>query len=234
MEPRRGDPQWEDEYASPPCFMHRTEPTSGRPLSPDIGRQWADVKRWRKAERERLLKLRLAIGPEDRRCFSESIARELDRLLGDVSGRIVGAYWPFRGEPNLLPWVEGLQARGIVCGLPVVVAPRAPLVFRQWRRRMPMTRGVWNIPVPAEGPNVVPDIVLAPVVGFDGACYRLGNGGGYFDRTLAALERRPYVIGVGFARLRIATICPQPHDVPMDAIVTEEGTTKRPETSSGC
>ncbi|WIM12536.1 5-formyltetrahydrofolate cyclo-ligase [Enhydrobacter sp.] len=234
MEPHGRDPEWEDEYASPPCFMHRTEPRSDQPALPDIGRQWADVKRWRKAERARLVKARLAIGPEDRRRFSESIARELDRLLGDVSGRIVGAYWPFRGEPNLLPWVEGLQARGIVCGLPVVVAPRAPLVFRQWRRRMPMTQGVWNIPVPAEGPSVVPDIVLAPVVGFDGACYRLGNGGGYFDRTLAALERRPYVVGVGFARLRIRTIYPQPHDVPMNAIVTEEGTTKRLATSSGC
>jgi 5,10-methenyltetrahydrofolate synthetase len=234
MEPHGRDSEWEDEYASPPCFMHRTGPRSDQPALPDIGRRWADVERWRKAERARLVKVRLAIGPEDRRRFSESIALGLDRLLDGVSGRIVGAYWPFRGEPNLLPWVEGLQARGIVCGLPVVVAPRTPLVFRQWHRRMPMTRGVWNIPVPAEGPSVVPDIVLAPVVGFDGACYRLGNGGGYFDRTLAALERRPYVVGVGFARLRIGTIYPQPHDVPMDAIVTEEGTTKRLAASSGC
>lgn len=231
MKPGDDHQEWEDEYASPPCFMHR-EPMSGRPMTSDT-RPWADVKRWRRVERERLVKMRLAIGQEDRRRYSENIALELDRLVGDVSGRIVGAYWPFRGEPNLLPWVEGLQARGIVCCLPVVVAPKTPLAFRQWRRGTPMTQGVWSIPVPAEGQHVVPDIVLAPVVGYDQACYRLGNGGGYFDRTLAVLKPRPLVIGVGYARLRIRTIYPQPHDIPMDVVVTEEDVIKRATTTSG-
>jgi 5-formyltetrahydrofolate cyclo-ligase len=199
------------EFSSPPCFMHRLETMA------------TDVRRWRRAERTRLVKVRLGIGTEERRRHSERIARALDGFLGDLSGRVVSGYWPFRGEPNLLPWLESLDARGIVCCLPVVVAAGSPLVFRQWQRGMPMTQGVWNIPVPAEGSTVVPDVMLAPVVGFDGACYRLGNGGGYFDRTLAARERRPLVIGVGYAPLRIRTIYPQPHDIPMDVVVTEEG-----------
>ncbi|WP_411961464.1 5-formyltetrahydrofolate cyclo-ligase [Mesorhizobium sp. CO1-1-3] len=75
---------------------------------------------------------------------------------------------------------------------------------------------------PSHGPAVQPDVVIAPVVGFDEANYRLGYGGGFFDRTLAAAPRRPLVVGVGYARSRIRTIYPQPHDIPMDVVVTDE------------
>jgi 5-formyltetrahydrofolate cyclo-ligase len=84
-----------------------------------------------------------------------------------------------------------------------------------------MVQGVWKIPVPADGPEVVPDVALAPVVGWDGAGYRLGYGGGYFDRTLAALAPSPLTIGVGLYAARVPTIFPQPHDIAMDVIVTE-------------
>jgi 5-formyltetrahydrofolate cyclo-ligase len=86
-----------------------------------------------------------------------------------------------------------------------------------------MERGVLGIMIPSYGAPVAPNVVLSPLVGFDAARYRLGNGGGYFDRTLAAMEPRPFAIGIGFALGRIATIHPQPHDLPMDVIVTEEG-----------
>src|SRR3569833_2229687 len=92
---------------------------------------------------------------------------------------------------------------------------------------MKMSPCICNIPMPADSPTVVPDVVLAPVLGFDEACYRLGNGGGYFDRTLAILQPRPLVIGVGYERLRIRTIYPQPHDVAMDAIATERSAVSR-------
>jgi 5,10-methenyltetrahydrofolate synthetase len=105
----------------------------------------------------------------------------------------------------------------------VVVEKGQPLVFRVWAPGDPLERGVWNIPVPAAGPAITPDVVIAPVVGFDPDCYRLGYGGGYFDRTLAALPSRPMVIGVGHSTARLATIHPQPHDIPMQAIVTELG-----------
>jgi 5,10-methenyltetrahydrofolate synthetase len=208
-----------DEYASPPCLMHELEPSTDE-------RQWADVRRWRKAERERLLAIRRGVEPPDRDRFADNIARALDRLIAEVKGRIVSGYWPIKGEPNLMPWMEGLEARGLAGCLPVVVEPKTPLVFMQWRRGARMVPGIWNIPTPADGAIVVPDVVLAPVLGFDDACYRLGNGGGYFDRTLALLQPRPLVIGVGYERLRIRTIYPQPHDVAMDVIVTEQGTAK--------
>jgi len=188
---------------------------------------WADVKRWRTAERRRLIASRVAIPTEDRRRYAERIARELDASLGDVFGRVVTAYWPFRGEPDLLDWADGLRARGAMFALPVVTAAQAPLSFRPWHRGVPVTAGVWNIPVPADGANVVPDIVIAPLVGFDRACYRLGHGGGYFDRTLASLVRRPLVIGVGYSRLALTTIHPQAHDIPMDLIITEDGVVAR-------
>ena len=88
---------------------------------------------------------------------------------------------------------------------------------------MPMARGIWNIPIPAERVVVEPTALLVPLVGFDREHYRLGYGGGYYDRTLGAKSPRPYAIGVGYESGRLATIHPQPHDIPMDAIVTEAG-----------
>jgi 5,10-methenyltetrahydrofolate synthetase len=115
-------------------------------------------------------------------------------------------------------------AGGGRCALPVVVAPGQPLVFRAWAPGEALVRGVWNIPVPAEtAPVVVPDVVIAPVVGFDPACHRLGHGAGYYDRTLAVLPKTTRVLGVGYALAALATIYPQWHDRPMHAIVTPEG-----------
>ncbi len=121
-----------EDYSSPPCLMHLVDPVSGR-VSDQDPRQQQDLKRWRTVERERLIALRLAIPAEERRRLSERIARELDRLLGDLSGKIVSAYLPFRGEPDLRSWIEGLSMRGATAALPVVVAPRSPLVSRTWR-----------------------------------------------------------------------------------------------------
>lgn len=87
-----------------------------------------------------------------------------------------------------------------------------------------MVRGDWNIPVPPpEAEVVTPEIALAPVVGWTAEGFRLGYGGGYFDRTLAALLPRPFTIGIGFQSARLATIYPQPHDIALDAGVTEAG-----------
>ena len=215
-------------YSSPPCMMHLVDPETGAivPAAIDL-RQVRDLKRWRKAERERLLAVRLALPVEQRRRFSDRIAEELDRLLGDLSGRIVGVYWPFRGEPDLRSWMEGLAGRGAVCVLPVVVGPKQPLAFRVWRRGDDLEPGVWSIPVPVARQEATPDIVIAPVLGYDRSFYRLGNGGGFYDRTLAALPQRPLVAGVGYQRLAIPTIYPQAHDIAMDVIVTEEGVSGR-------
>ena len=88
-----------------------------------------------------------------------------------------------------------------------------------------MVRGDWNIPVPTarRAPMVTPEVALAPLVGWTDEGYRLGYGGGYFDRTLAALRPRPFVIGIGYDSARLGTIYPQPHDIPLALIVTEAG-----------
>lgn len=209
-------------FASPPCFMHEVDPAyMGLAEAPDPV-QRADVMRWRKAERERLIADRLEIPPDARRDLGDRIAARLEDAIGDVKGLTVSAYWPFRGEPDLRPILERVVAGGGRAALPVVVEKGRPLAFRAWSPGGPLERGVWNIPVPPESSEtVMPDVVIAPVVGFDPCCYRLGYGGGFFDRTLAAMGRKPRVFGVGYEKARIPTIYPQPHDIAMDAVVTE-------------
>lgn len=215
-----------DQYSSPPCYMHELDPAYFGLSSGTDGAR-ADVARWRKAERKRLIAQRLALAPEARADHAREIARRLDALIGDPAGLIVGGYWPIRGEPDLRAWLQGLRDRGAQTALPVVVAKAAPLVFRLWRHGDKLERGVWNIPVPAGGPEVIPDITLAPVVGYDAGCYRLGYGGGFFDRTLAQLPPSTMAIGVGYADAEIATIYPQPFDIPMRHIATERETKTR-------
>jgi len=206
-------------FASPPCFAHELDAATGAPVD---AQQARDVARWRRAAREQLIAARQAIPVADRARLDAAIVARLDAALGDLTGRVVSACWPFRGEPDLRGWMETARARGARCALPVVVEKAAPMIFRLWTPGAPLTRGVWNIPVPAEGAAVAPDVVIAPVVGFDPDCYRLGYGGGYFDRTLAAMARRPVVAGVGHAFAALPTIYPQPHDIPLDFIATPE------------
>ncbi|MGE0005451.1 MAG: 5-formyltetrahydrofolate cyclo-ligase [Parvibaculaceae bacterium] len=214
-------------FASPPCLAAEIAPDYFDPLAVDP-QQALDVARWRSAERKRLRAARLDLTAEARAAAAQVIAAHLDALiakhLGDPSGRVVSGYWPIKAEPDLRFWMESLHARGARVALPVVEVQAAPLVFRAWHPGMRMERGHWNIPVPpADASRLVPEVSLAPLVGWDSAGYRLGYGGGYFDRTLAALSPRPFVIGVGLHSARIATIFPQPHDVGLDAIVTEAG-----------
>jgi 5,10-methenyltetrahydrofolate synthetase len=211
-------------YASPPCFMHELDPVYSGLAEENDPRQRADVMRWRKAERARLIKKRLAIASKARRQHDGQITEYLQAGIGSVEGLIVSAYWPFRGEPNLHPFLKAVHARGGRCALPIVVARGAPLIFRAWSPGDPLERGVWNIPIPRQGaPIVVPDVVIAPVIGFDRACFRLGYGGGFYDRTLAAMPKRPRVFGVGYGLSAIPTIYPQWHDIPMDRVITEDG-----------
>ena len=116
-----------------------------------------------------------------------------------------------------------LRERGAVTALPLVVAPRTPLAFREWHPGVKLAHGVYDIPYPADGPGVHPTTALVPMNAFDDAGYRLGYGGGFFDRTLAALAERPRVIGVAYELARVPTLHPQPWDVPMDFVVTERG-----------
>jgi 5-formyltetrahydrofolate cyclo-ligase len=162
-----------------------------------------------------------------RAAASRAIAEQIYGVLATRPGITVGAYWPFQGEfdPRLL--INRLIAEGRRAALPAVVDKKGPLEYRHWRPGEPLVAGVWDIPVPEKREIAVPDAVLAPLVGFDRQCYRLGYGGGYFDRTLAALAPRPLAIGVGFELSAIETIYPQAFDIPMDLIVTEAALRRR-------
>jgi 5-formyltetrahydrofolate cyclo-ligase len=186
----------------------------------------AEVKLWRRGERERLIALRQGLAPGERRRSGERIAEGVHSILAGRPG-ILGVYWPFRAEFDPRVLIDEAVLSGRVVALPVVVDKKGPLEYRAWKPGEPLVDGVWNIPVPENRTVVTPAIVLAPLVGFDRACYRLGYGGGYFDRTLAALAPRPMAIGVGFEFQALETIHPQPFDVPMDWIVTESGTRRR-------
>jgi 5-formyltetrahydrofolate cyclo-ligase len=211
--------------SSSPCFAHELIENADGSFSVIDEQQCRDVMRWRKSERQRLIEARLELSAVERQALGEAIARNLETELGEVAGKKISFYWPFRGEPDLRPLMEQLSGLGATCALPIVVNKGQPLMFRSWRQGEKLEPGVWNIPVPTGGESVTPEIVIAPVVGFDPECYRLGYGGGFFDRTLAAMTHRPRIVGVGYEMQAVATIFPQPHDIPMDIVVTEEGIT---------
>ncbi len=206
----------EEDGGSPPCFLHELGP-GGAPVD---AQQARDVARWRKAERLRLIAVRCGLPAEERAQHTAAIVRTLDELLPARSNEIVSVYWPIRAEPDLRAWMREACLRGLRIALPVALELGQPMTFREWRPDSAMARGLWKIPYPAAGAEVSPTTVLAPLVGFDAACYRLGYGGGFFDRTLAAMGRKPLVIGLGYPQLRIPTIFPQSHDIPMNWIVT--------------
>lgn len=206
-------------FAPPPHFMCEKDPSHLGSDEPTV----TDVGRWRRAERTRLIEARLMIPARQRRAWGVQIASHIKKQLGKSDGRVISAYWPFRGEPDLRCFMKTLAKEGQCIALPVVTNRRNVLIFRQWKMGSRLKRGVLNIPVPEDGVEVVPDVVIAPVVAFDRKKYRLGYGGGYFDRTLIAMNKSPYIIGVGYSVSEVRTIYPQVYDVPMDAIITEQG-----------
>lgn len=210
------------EYASSPCFAH--ELVFGPDGAETVDAQnTIDVSRWRKAKREELITARLAVSAGERQQVADEVAEELDDLIHIDENTIISLYWPFRGELDLRNWMRRAFDRGARIALPVVEAKAQPLVFREWTPDCKMERGVWNILNPAGTDLVTPTVVISPLVGYDRGCFRLGYGGGFFDRTLAELSPRPMVIGVGHPSSSIPTIYAQPHDIPMDYIVTGAG-----------
>lgn len=166
---------------------------------------------------------RLALPAEAHRQASARILGHLARWLGTQPPGTLAFCWPVRAEVDCRPLVPQLAAAGWRFAMPVVEAARAPMVFRCWSPDAPMTTDPHGIPVPATAAAAPPDVLLLPLVAFDPAGYRLGYGGGYFDRTLAGCAPRPLAVGVGFDLCAVASIQPEPHDVPLDLIFTESG-----------
>lgn len=188
------------------------------------------LKRWRSAERKHLLAARLALDAVALERLRKAIDTHLERAFPGLSGHVVAFCWPIQNEYDARHLARRLRARGARTALPVVVAPRTPLAFRLWIPGDPLAQGALGIPYPAAGDVVVPGVALVPMNGFDALGYRLGYGGGFFDRTLAALAaqgNKPVAIGVAYEAARIETIHPQDYDVPMDYVVTERGVYER-------
>jgi 5-formyltetrahydrofolate cyclo-ligase len=179
-----------------------------------------DVAAWRREQRLRLYAARKAMTGEQRHEAARKISSGLDDHCAHHKPVLVGLYWPIKYEPNLLSWAHAREQTLHFC-LPVVVSRGQPLEYSLWTPGDLMRSGVWGIQVPARRDVVMPDLVIAPLLGFDRDRYRLGNGGGYFDRTLAMRLDRPFVVGVGYASGELETIHPRPHDIPMDLILTE-------------
>jgi 5,10-methenyltetrahydrofolate synthetase len=177
----------------------------------------------RRALRRRLIAARLALSEAACAEAGSAVLAWLESRFPPGSLGLVGGYWPIRGETDCRPYLLRTIEAGGGAALPVVTGPQAPLVFRPWTLETPMEAGRWDTLHPAAGPGVSPAALLIPLVAFDVAGHRLGYGGGFYDRTLAALEPRPLAIGVGFEAGRLASIDPGPHDHPMDVIVTEAG-----------
>lgn len=178
---------------------------------------------WRRRKRAEFIARRESLPLETRRRADQRITELLVCGFTLLERMTIGFCWPYRGEFDSRFAVRRFRERGARTALPVVVARNQPLEFRLWWPGVPTTPGVFGLPVPLGTGTVVPDALLIPPVGFDARGYRLGYGGGYFDRTLAVCDPQPLKIGVGYECARLDSIYPQSHDISMDFIVTEAG-----------
>ncbi|MGH6609927.1 MAG: 5-formyltetrahydrofolate cyclo-ligase [Burkholderiaceae bacterium] len=177
----------------------------------------------RKLQRQRLLDVRNAL--TNRQTLEATLQSRVRDWLRQASLHTLGFYFPIRGEPDLraiiAEWLAADDRR--VAALPVISGE--VLEFHAWTKDAPLRAGGYGIPVPAQGRIAQPQCLLIPCLGFDQQRFRLGYGGGYYDRTLASLDPRPQAVGVAFEAARIESIDAQPHDVKMDLVVTETGLT---------
>ena len=170
--------------------------------------------------RRELLNLRATMPAAARAEAELTIRAVLTAHLAEFEG-VLGFYWPIQHEydarPAVTEWLAASSRRRAV--LPVVVKRAAPLKFREWTPATTMQSAGFGTSVPASGNWTDPDALLVPLVGFDDQHYRLGYGGGYYDRTLAALPRRPHTAGIGFKVGRLESIEPQSYDLKLDRLI---------------
>jgi 5-formyltetrahydrofolate cyclo-ligase len=184
------------------------------PLDPPRDRKL--LRRQLQVERESLM---------DRLQRAEHLQEVLRVWLVTRTETTIGAYWPIKGEFDALPalfrWTEVDPERRI--GLPVVNRETKQMRFHVWYPGCPMEEDAYGIPKPKDTEPFEPQLLLVPCVGFGPRGLRLGYGGGFYDRTLATLQPRPYTAGLAYAHAYVPWIKPEPHDVPLDAVLTEEG-----------
>jgi 5,10-methenyltetrahydrofolate synthetase len=185
------------------------------------------LKAWRRAERERLIAARVAIAPPVLDSWRRRIDGYLERSFPGLARCRLAFCWPIKGEYDARHLARTLRTRGALTALPVVMAPKTPLIFREWHPGVTLDNGPLDIPYPVGSAEVVPDAVLLPMNGWDAQGFRLGYGAGFFDRTLASLAKKPLTVGISYELAQLETIHPQPWDLPMDYVVTERGVYRR-------
>lgn len=172
------------------------------------------------ALRRELLANRQAIPPEVRRLFDAAIGAHVLAWHATQPVGALGVYWPIRGEPNLQDCYAALAARGVRLALPIVTGKDAPLRFIAWTPGDAMTKDAYGVAIPATGETVEPDALLIPCVGFNDNRFRLGYGGGFYDRTLEHAPR-PITVGIAYECTR-ARFEADAHDVALDVVITEK------------
>lgn len=203
------------EFASSPCYLHETEPL-------DDASAWDDVRCWRVQARAQLVTYRDSLSEQARTQSSDAIMQRLRQSDWLTPHERIGCYWPMPAEIDLRPLMLELIASGKTIALPLIRGAKQPLEFRNWHPDEALDdSGPWGIPAPAKGSLVAVTALLVPMLGFDTEGYRLGHGGGYYDRTLASMLPRPMTVGIAYAACRLRTIYPQAHDIPMDIIATD-------------
>lgn len=192
-----------------------------------VGETISLLSQQKKVMRERMRSLRLVVdqkdGPDAAKAAMHHFLGRLDDVgLGAES--VVAGYWPISTEIDPRPIIARLDDRGITCALPAIEHTGAPLVFRRWRPTDPLAAGPLETSHPLDSaPQVRPDVVLVPLLAVDSAGRRLGQGGGYFDRTLAALRENGSVtaVGIGFAIQVVDRVPHGDHDQHVDWVLTD-------------
>jgi 5,10-methenyltetrahydrofolate synthetase len=170
--------------------------------------------------RRQLIAARRAMPADVKAQADARIIAKLSAWLDQHQPRSLGGYLAMAGEPELMPLYESLVARGITLAMPVAVERQAALTYQRWLPGETLARDGSGMQAPAARNALIqPEVVLAPCVGFNDQAYRLGFGGGYFDRTLAVTPR-PTALGIAYASARIS-FSTDPHDIALDEIITD-------------
>lgn len=171
--------------------------------------------------RAQLQAQRNACAPAQKCLLDQQIQKHLLAWAAAMNLRSLGVYWPIRSEPNLQAAYAKLASRGIQLALPVILATNAPLRFALWKPGDPVRTAAFGIAVPANQSWIEPQALLLPCLGFNRAGFRLGYGGGFYDRTLAQ-QPRPLSAGIAYSDAQ-TEFAAAAHDVALDCIITEHG-----------
>ena len=159
-------------------------------------------------------------------CANRATDHLLSYLADKGEGLVISGYMPIRTEIDVLPAMEALHGLGHRICVPIIVRPGLPLSFREWMPDGAMIDGPFGAKVPAGGDWLAPELLIVPLVSYDMQGFRLGYGGGYYDRSLELLRKKRPTLAVGYAYSgQMGEVPVEVTDQRLDAMVTEDGVT---------